>query len=293
MQQSIQHQRAMRRATYAAVSVALLLIVLKLGGYLLTESVALLSSLVDSSLDALASLVNLFAVRQSLVPADQDHRFGHGKAEALAGLAQGAFITGSALLLFVEAGQRLYAPGPLPHSAVGIAIMVASMAFTSALVLYQRHVVRLTGSLAIQADSVHYFSDFLINIGVIAALMLGGFGLLWADPVIGLAIAVMIMYSAWQIAKQSLDQLMDRELPDGERRRIEEIVRSHVEVSDLHDLRTRMSGQTRFIQLHLEMPGELTLMRAHRIAEEVQHELEAAFPDSEVIIHEDPAGITE
>lgn len=293
MQQSIKNERAIRRATYAAVAVALLLIVLKLAGYLMTESVALLSSLVDSSLDALASIVNLIAVRQSLVPADHDHRFGHGKAEALAGLAQGAFITGSALLLFVEAGQRLYAPAPLPHSAVGISIMVASTVITAALVLYQRHVVRQTGSLAIQADSIHYLSDFLINIGVIAALFLGGIGLLWADPVIGLLIAIMIMRSAWQIASRSLDQLMDRELPDDERQRIQDIVRAHAEVKDLHDLRTRMAGQTRFIQLHLEMPGELTLMRAHRIAEEVQHELEVAFPDSEVIIHEDPAGMNE
>lgn len=286
--------RLLRMATYAAVTVALSLIMAKLVAWFLTDSVAILSSLMDSVLDAGASLVNMYAVAHALVPADQEHRFGHGKAEALAGLAQSAFISGSALFLVAEAGQRLFDPHPIARDEVGIAIMVLSLVLTIALVLFQRHVVKRTQSVAISADSVHYRGDILANIGVIVALVLAGrFGWIYADAVIALIVAAYILFGAWGIIRSALDQLMDRELPQEQRDRIRRIVRAHEYVVDVHDLRTRSSGLQSFIQLHMELDGDLTLLRAHEIADEVEASIRVAFPGAEVIIHQDPAGLEE
>jgi len=284
----------MRRATYASVTVACILISIKLLAYIITGSVALLSSLIDSVLDAFASLVNLFAVKHSLEPADAEHRFGHGKAEPLAGLAQAAFIIGSSLLLVLEAINRLVNPVEIKHGLVGILVIMFSLILTIALVLYQQYVVKHTSSIAIRADSIHYFSDITLNISVIVALVLSTyFGWSLADPVFALGIVVYIIYSAWQIARNSLNQLMDRELPDEDRKKIQAIILSHPQVISLHELRTRASGKDRFIQLHLEMDGELSLKDAHVIADQVERELLVAFPQADIIIHEDPAGIME
>ncbi len=286
--------RLMTAATYASVTAAGVLILVKIGAYLVTNSVALLSTLIDSLLDAAASTVNLFAVRQALVPADQEHRFGHGKAEALAGLAQSAFIAGSTLFLIFQAGRRLIEPQPVRNGVVGIAVMAFSLVVTLGLVAYQRHVVRVTGSLAIKANALHYLGDLMVNGSVILSLALGmEFGWHLLDPLFAIAIALYIVTSAWFIARQSLDQLMDRELPDEARRRIREIVLSHPGVVTLHDLRTRASGPMQFIQLHLEMDPAITLLRAHEIADAVEAQLCDAFPGSEVLIHEDPAGLAE
>ena len=284
----------MTGATYASISVAVVLILVKVGAYLLTDSVALLSTLIDSLLDAGASLVNLIAVRQALAPADREHRFGHGKAEALAGLAQSAFIAGSAVFLVFEAGHRLFDPQPVHNGAIGIAVMAFSIVLTFALVLYQRMVVRTTRSVAIKADALHYFGDLMVNASVMLSLFLGR-ELDWPllDPLFAIAIVLYIAVSAWRVGQQSLDQLMDRELPDEARRRIREIALEHPGVVTLHDLRTRASGRMLFIQLHLEMDANITLMRAHQIADSVEARLREAFPGSEVIIHEDPAGIPE
>jgi ferrous-iron efflux pump FieF len=286
--------RLLRLATYAAVTVAALLILAKLIAWFLTDSVAILSSLMDSVLDVGASLVNMYAVAHALVPADREHRFGHGKAEALAGLAQSAFISGSALFLVAEAGQRLFDPRPIARDEVGIAVMVLSLALTIALVLFQRYVVRRTHSVAIFADSVHYRADILANLGVILALVLAGrFGWIYADPVIALIVAAYILFGAWGIIRSSLDQLMDREFPEAQRARIRQLVLGHAQVEDVHDLRTRSSGLQSFIQLHMELDGDLTLLRAHEIADEVEAAICAAFPGAEVIIHQDPAGLEE
>jgi len=283
--------RLMRRATYAAVTVAGGLVILKAAAWVVTDSVALLSSLVDSLVDTLASLVNLLAVRASLAPPDHEHRFGHGKAEPLAGLAQAAFICGSALFLLIEATGRLLHPRPLAQAELGVAVMLVSILATVLLVAYQRRVVRQTDSVAIGADMLHYLSDVLVNGGVILALLLAGVpGFALADPVIALLIAAYIASAAWRILRRSLDQLMDRELPDEARARIKAITLANPLVQDLHDLKTRESGLTTFIQLHLEMDGELTLQRAHAAAVEVHQALQAEFPQAEIIIHEDPAG---
>ncbi len=286
--------RLMRLATYASVSVASLLIALKTGAWIATESIAMLSTLVDSLLDALASIVSLFAVRHALTPADQEHRFGHGKAEALAAMAQSAFITGSSVLLLFQAGERFIHPRPLAAPGTGIWVMAVSIVLTVGLVAFQMWVVRRTKSVAVAADSLHYKGDILVNIAVIAALVLGSwFGLLYADPIFGTAIAFYILYNAWLIVREALDMLMDRELPDGERQRIRDIALAHEEVESLHDMRTRRSGQTSFIQFHLVMNAELTLLKAHEVSDEVELDLRRTFPDAEILIHQDPTGIVE
>lgn len=286
--------RLRRLATYASVAVAAVLIAAKFAAWLGTGSVALLSSLVDSLLDAAASLVNLIAVRHAMSPADREHRFGHGKAEPLAVLGQSAFITGSALLLLAEAVRRLIWPVPVENSPAGVVVMVFSIVVTIGLVSYQRHVVRRTGSIAISADELHYRSDVVLNLSVIAALLLGSnLGVPLVDPLFGAAIGIWIVYSAVRLARLSLFQLMDHELPDDERERIREIAQSHPEVVAAHDLRTRVAGPTAFIQIHIEMDGSLSLIRAHEISDEVEAQLRAAYPHAEVIIHQDPAGVEE
>ncbi|MDJ0610425.1 MAG: cation diffusion facilitator family transporter [Kiloniellales bacterium] len=287
-------ERLMRLATYAAVATALVLIVVKLVAYLLTDSVSLLSSLMDSVLDAMASLVNLVAVRHALVPPDREHRFGHGKAEPLAGLAQAAFISGSALFLAVEAGHRLFAPRIVTHVDIGIGVSVFAIVATFILTRFQLYVVKRTGSIAIEADSLHYLGDLLINGAVIVALILASrFGWIYADALFGLAIALYLIFNAVRIARAALDMLMDRELPEEDRRRIKEIVMSHGEVLDMHDLRTRTSGRQCFIQLHLELDGDMPLFDAHHIADTVEAALMEAFPQAEVLIHQDPHGLEE
>jgi ferrous-iron efflux pump FieF len=286
--------RLMRLASLASVGAALVLIVVKFGAFLQTGSVSLLSTLFDSALDAGASIVNLIAIRQALVPADAEHRFGHGKAEPLAGLVQVAFILGSSVVVLVEVVNRFLDPQPVREPEIGIGVMLISMAVTISLVAWQRYVVRKTGSIAIRADSAHYTSDFLVNASVIVALVLGAwFGWWWIDPAIGLAIALFIAWAAVKIGREALDMLMDHEMDEAERSRIKDIVRAHPQVLNLHDLRTRAAGRDRFIQFHLELDGGLSLVDAHRIAEAVEADVRKAFPEAEVIIHQDPAGVVD
>jgi ferrous-iron efflux pump FieF len=284
----------MRLATYASVLVASLLILAKLLAWLATDSVSMLSTLLDSVLDVAASLVNLFAVRHALTPADREHRFGHGKAEPLAALGQSAFVAGSAVLLIVEVVRRLWRPQAVENGEIGILVMIGSIAVTAVLVLFQRHVIRKTGSLAISADRLHYLGDVLVNSAVILALVLTQLlAWKWLDPAFGALIAAYILYTAFSIARSSLDMLMDRELPEEERKRIRSIAMAQPQVRALHELRTRASGPSIFIQFHLEMAGELSLYEAHRIADQVENEILAAYPGAEIIIHEDPTGVAE
>jgi len=291
---SSENGRLMRRAALAAVVVASGLVVLKAGAWAHTGSVALLGSLVDSLLDLVASSLNMFAVRHALAPADREHRFGHGKAEAVAGLAQAAIIAGSAAFLAFEAISRLIEPRPVNHGVSGIAVMGLSIVATFGLVVYQRWVIRRTRSLAITADSVHYTGDLLVNASVIVALVLAEqFGLPAADPVFALGIAAFIAYNAWTIWRGAMDMIMDSELPDADRARIRDIVLGHDAVEDMHDLRTRAAGGTAFIQFHIELDPCLTLQRTHDISDEVEAAVAAAFPQADIIIHADPQGIFE
>ncbi|HYG87770.1 MAG TPA: cation diffusion facilitator family transporter [Azospirillum sp.] len=284
--------RLRRWATYASVCMASILIVAKLTAYLLSESVSILSSLIDSSTDLMASVVTLLGVRHALRPADRSHRFGHGKAEALAALAQAAFIAGSAAFLSIEAVRRLIFPSPIGETGLGIAVMLLSIVLTAALVTFQRYVVRQTDSVAIGADRLHYSGDLLMNSAVIAALLISRFtGIGAVDPLFGLGIAAFLLWGAKGIAWDALAVLMDRELPQEDRDRVVSIVHAHPEAHGLHDLRTRSSGIGVFIELHLELEPALTLAEAHDITDAIEQELRAAFANAEVLIHQEPAGL--
>jgi ferrous-iron efflux pump FieF len=286
-----EHERMMRRTAMAAVVTGGALVVIKAIAFILTGSIAMMASLVDSALDIIVSFVNLLAIRHALTPADREHRFGHGKAEPLAGLLQGAFICGSTLLLVTESIKRLITPQPLEHGMVGIIITVVSTVAAAALVIQQRRVVRQTGSIAIKADYLHYLADILINVGVVAAIVLATtFGWLSADPIMGLLVAAALVWSVLSIVRQSYDQLMDREFPDPDRERIKSILLSHRGVRGMHDLRTRSAGTRSFIQVHLELDPDLSLYSAHMIGDEVETAIQAAFSKAEIIIHHDPAG---
>ncbi|WP_084164746.1 cation diffusion facilitator family transporter [Skermanella stibiiresistens] len=286
--------RLRQTATYASVSVAVILIVAKLGAYLYTESVSILSSLIDSSSDLLASIVTLLGVRVALRPPDRSHRYGHGKAEPLAALAQAAFVVGSAVFLSYEAINRLINPQPVQESTAGIAVMILSIVLTLGLVTFQRQVIRRTGSMAIGADSLHYSGDLFMNLAVITALVVTGMtGIAILDPIFALGIAAFLIIGAIRIANGSLAALMDREIPHADRKRIREIVMDHPATRDMHDLRTRNAGNMLFIELHLELDSDLTLAQAHDITDEVERQLMAAFPLSEVLVHQEPYGLTD
>lgn len=286
------NSQLLRHATYASVAVACFLILIKLTAFLLTNSISLLATLVDSFLDAGASLLNLFAIRQALTPADKEHRFGHGKAEALAGLGQAAFIGGSALFLLFEATGRLMTPHTVNYSWIGITVMLISIVTTLCLVAFQKRVIQQTNSVAISADALHYKGDLMVNASVILALLLTSqFGWVMADPILCLGIAGYILLSAWWIIRQSIDHLMDHEISDEIRAQIKEIALRHPQVVDLHDLRTRQSGPDIFVQLHLEMDAGLTLYAAHNVSSEVQESILELLPNAEIIIHEDAVGV--
>jgi len=278
----------LKLASSASVLTAGILIVVKTGAWYVTGSVSLLASLIDSIMDSAASLINLFAIRYALQPPDEEHRFGHGKAEPLAGLAQSAFIAGSAVFLVFHAVDRLRHPHAVEQIPLGLWVMVFAIVMTLALLAVQRYVIRKTDSTAIRADSLHYLTDLLTNISVLVALYLATLGWTWADPVFAIAVAVYIFYSAFQIGHEAFQQLMDRELPSEVLEQINAIAMAHPEVTGTHHTRTRQSGQTKFVQLHLELDENMSLKRAHEIADRVEDEIMAVLPGSEVIIHQDP-----
>lgn len=281
----------MRLATYASTSVAVVLLVAKVAVWVVSDSVSLLATLIDSGLDLLASLINLVAVRHALSPADKEHRFGHGKAEALAGLGQAMFIAGSAGFLLLESTRRLFDPVQPQAVGWGMAVMVFSIVVTLLLVAFQSYVVRKSGSTAIRADALHYKTDILVNASVILALWLASTGWPGFDALFAVLIALYILYSAWEIVRQSYDHLMDKELPDDEREAILKIICANRDALGVHDLRTRRSGTVTFIQFHLELEDSISLMRAHKIADAVEQSLLQHYPNAEIIIHEDPQSV--
>lgn len=287
-------EELVKSATYASVSVAIILIGAKFFAYIITDSLALFSTLMDSFLDGAASLVNFFAVRRALQPATKEYRFGHGKAEALAALGQSTFIVGSGVFLLFSAIHRLFSPQIVEKSFLGIVIMLFSILLTVLLVGFQRFVLRHTKSLAITADALHYFGDILVNVGVMFSLILGEmFNWTFLDPVFAIIISIYIAYSAWQIFQKALFVLMDKELSHEERDHIEEIVKNHPKVLGLHELKTRCSGPKSFIQLHLELEDFIPLIEAHAIADEVEAMLLKTFPQAEILIHQDPRSVAE
>ena len=275
-------------ATYASVATAILLVGLKTWAWLASGSVSLLASLVDSLTDSLASIVNLFAVRLALRPADDNHPFGHGKAESLSALAQSAFIGGSAVFLLLNAVERLLHPQPLQQTTLGIAVMLVSLLLTLALVLFQRWVLRRAQSQAVSADSLHYVTDFASNIVVLVALVLAAWGWQRADAVLALLLGGWIFWSAAKIAIEAVNTLMDKALPPADIARIEAAALAVPGVLGIHDLRTRLSGARHFVQMHIDLDARLNIVEAHDIAVAVAAQIRALFEEAEVIVHQDP-----
>ena len=279
----------MRRAGRASFLTALTLIGLKAWAAWVSGSLALVGTLVDSVLDLLVSLVSVAAIETAIRPPDLQHRFGHGKAEGVAGLIQAVVVSATAVGLAVTSLVNLVNPSPVLSGGVAIGVLIASMLLTWALLSYQRRVVRLTGSMAVQADSMHYASDFAMNGGVLISIVLSTqLGWHYADPLAGLAVSAWVMHSAMEIGRESLDMLLDRELGDDMREKISAIIMSHPEVKGIHDLRTRRSGSHPIFQFHLELDAEMSLRHAHVISDEVEELLHAEIEGAHVLIHLDP-----
>jgi len=286
-----QYARLVNAAAIAATVLASLLLIIKIFAWWHTGSVSVLAALVDSLVDIAASLTNLLVVRYSLQPADAEHTFGHGKAESLAALAQSMFISGSALFLFLTGLQHLASPATLHAPLVGIIVTVIALISTLVLVAFQRWVVRKTRSQAIRADMLHYQSDVVMNGAILLALALSWYGFARADALFALGIGVWILYCALRMGYEAVQSLLDRALPDSERNDIIAIVTASPGVRGAHELRTRQSGPTRFIQLHLEMDDHLPLVQAHRVADRIEQALLLRFPGADIIIHQDPCSV--
>lgn len=285
--QRAQANRLMTWATRAAVAVAVTLVASKAIAWWLSGSAAMLGSLADSSLDLMASLVTLFAVKTAITPADEDHRFGHGKAEALAGLFQAAFMAGSALFLLMHSVEALWAPKVVSQPDLVIQVSLLAIALSLALVVFQSYVVRKTGSLAVAGDHLHYKGDLLMNAAVIAAAYISSRGFLYADGLFALGIALYIFFGAYEIARPAIDMLMDRELSPEDREAIFNMVLENPRVLGMHKLKTRQSGRDIFIQMHLEVDAALTVKEAHFISVDVEAIVGESYPDAEIIIHLD------
>ena len=279
------------RAALASVAVAVFLLALKSYAAYRTGSVAMLASLADTGLDLLASLVTLYGVRLAAEPADHDHRFGHGKAEALAALFQVMLITASAVGIGWRAVLALSADTPSRNAEFGIGVSMIAIGATALLLVYQRRVIRRTGSVAIAADNIHYQSDVLLNVSVIAALLLDQMlGWRGADPVFGIGIALWLAWGAFRASSNAIDQLMDKEWPEAERKRFIDVAAEHPELRGIHDFRTRRSGTRDFAQFHMYVAPEMSVADAHDVVEAVEAKLQRAFPKAEVLIHLDPEG---
>lgn len=288
MSTSAEHSRLLRLATRASLALAVSLIIAKSVAWWISGSVSLLAGLTDSLLDGAASFLNLLAVHYALRPADDDHRYGHGKAEALSAMAQALFIAVSGVLIAFQAVERMQNPQPLGAPLLGMVVMIFSIVLTLALLKLQHKVVKETGSAAIRADSLHYRSDLLLNASILLALTLAYYGWQQLDAYFGLAIAGYILWSAVQIARETVSVLMDEELPSDVSARMLELACSVPGVLGAHDLRTRISGNRWFVQLNLELPGTLTLSVAHNLCDQVEAAIHQRYPKAEVLVHADP-----
>ncbi len=283
-----------RGAALASISVAILLVALKGWATWSTDSAAMLGSLADSALDLVASLATLAGVWVASLPADERHRFGHGKAEALAAMFQVMLISISVVAIAVRAIEHYIAGARTQAAAEGIGVSLAAIAITLGLLTWQRYVIRRTGSLAIATDHVHYKSDLFLNLSVIAALALDQYaGLAFADPLFGIVIAVWLGWSAWSAARDAIEQLMDREWPEEKKERFLAAMAAHPDLKGVHDLRTRNSGNQDFVQFHVWVDPNMTVREAHRVMDDIEARLKAEFPDVEMIIHPDPEGLVD
>lgn len=281
-----------RSAAYASIAVAVFLVGLKAWAALSTGSTAMLGSLADTALDLVASLATLAGVWVAAQPADEQHRFGHGKAEALAAMFQVVLISISALSLGARAVEQFLAGSRTEAAGEGIGVSLVAMAATLALLAWQRHVIRRTNSLAISTDHVHYQSDLLLNLAVIAALALDQYaGIAGSDPLFGLAIAAWLLWGGWGASRAAIEQLMDKEWPEDKKARFIEVLGRHPELRGVHDLRTRTSGNRDFVQFHVWVDGRMSVAEAHKVMDEIEAKLLAEFPGVEILIHPDPEGL--
>ena len=281
-----------RSAAMASIAVALLLVGLKAWAALSTGSTAMLGSLADSALDLIASFATLIGVWIAAKPADEDHRFGHGKAEALAAIVQVMLISISAFGIAMRAIDQLLQGAQTEAAETGIGVSLVAIVATLGLLAWQRYVIARTGSLAIKTDNVHYQSDLLLNLAVIAALVLDQYaGFSKADPLFGLLIALWLAWGAWHAAREAADHLMDKEWPDERREEFIAVLARQPGLRGVHDLRTRTSGAQDFAQFHAAMDGSLPLREVHRMMDEIEARIEAEFPGVEVLIHPDPEGL--
>jgi ferrous-iron efflux pump FieF len=278
----------------ASIAMAIFLIALKAWAALQTSSMAMLGSLADSTLDLFASVVVLLGVRIAAQPADTEHRFGHGKAEALAAMVQIMIITISASFIGYRSVERLISGAQTQDAELGIGVSLVAILFTIALISYQRYVVRRTGSVAISTDRLHYASDLMLNASVIVALVLDQYaGLAGADAIFGLLIALWLLWGAWKSSSHALDQLMDREWPEDLRAKFLAACSEYPELAGLHDLRTRTSGTHHFAQFHVWVPSDWTVAQAHERMDRIEEELQERFPATEILMHLDPEGHTD
>lgn len=281
-------EKLLRNATFMSVSVAIVIIFMKVVAWFMTDSLSLLSSLVDSILDVAASIVSFIAVRYSLQPADEDHRFGHGKAEDIAAFSQSVFIAGSGVFILIESVARLMNPEPVANEVVGICVMIAASVLTLVLLSYQKYVIAKTNSSAIKADSLHYKTDILVNFLVIVSFVSAMvFDADIIDPILALIVAFYIFKSAVAVGRHAFDKLMDKEFSDEERSQIISCIKSNKDAKGFHDLKTRSSGVKPFIQFHLELDGKISLQDAHRISDDIEMKILKFFPHAEILIHQD------
>jgi ferrous-iron efflux pump FieF len=291
MSKSHLYEKLIKRATLSAVVVSVFLILIKLLTCWFTGSMSLFASLLDSSIDLLASGLNFFLVRYALKPADDDHTFGHGKAESLAALAQSTFIIGSATILLLSSIQSIVHPTAIESPLLGITVSAVSVIVTCILVLFQKNVIKKTNSKAIEADMLHYSSDMFMNIAVIIALFLSWYGITYADAGFAFFIALYIFYNACKIAYSAIQDLLDKALPESDNQKISEIIFSYPNVCGFHDLKTRQAGPVKFIQLHLELDDGMPLIKAHAIADAIEKHISREFSPATVIIHQDPVSV--
>lgn len=283
----------LHRVALASISVAISLIVLKFIAWLMSGSVSILASLVDSMSDACASLLNLSALLYALKPADEDHPFGHGKAESIGALAQGMFILGSSLFLLFNAIERLMHPIEMQHAGLNIVVILISLLFTAALVIYQRYVLNKTNSETVTADHLHYLSDIASNLAVLAAIMFSALGWQRADSLFALGIALWMIYAAWLILRQALNTLMDRSLPQEDLNKMEQALLAQDEIMGVHDLVARQVGDELFVQYHLEFDDDAPLATVHAQAIAAKSRLLQLYPTAQIISHFDPHALAE
>jgi ferrous-iron efflux pump FieF len=284
--------RLNRIAASASLATAILLTTTKLVAAIVSDSLAMMASMIDSLADIAGSAITFVAIRISQQPPDRAHRYGHGKAESLSALAQASLVMGSAIFVLVGAADRLLDPRPIDPGAFPIAVLVFAIVATFGLVVFQQWVVNRTGSTAIAADRLHYTADFATNILVLLTLLAtSSFTIVWLDPLAAALVALYLAWHAWKIGRRAVDTLMDRELAAADRARVKALVLAHPDVQDCHDLRTRQAGNTTFIELHIELDPAMTIRRAHRVTDDLEATLTEVFGDAEIIIHQEPAGL--